>query len=84
MRSVFVVQHLHVLPEGAEDTKLIGVYSTRAQALEAVDRLKDKPGFRDFSNVVAEYSSVDGQGFYVNEYPLGLDHWQEGYETVGE
>lgn len=81
MKSVFVVQHLHTLPQGEDDVKMIGVYATLADALEATRRLAIQPGFRDLAQV-NDYSTDDMQGFHVEEYEIGKDHWQEGYDTV--
>jgi hypothetical protein len=50
-----------------EDQKLIGVYRTEADALAAIDRLKDKPGF-----------SEAGGKFEIARYELNKDHWTEG------
>jgi len=69
--SVFVVEHLHVFDDGEESAKLIGIYSTKSAAEEAVERLKTKPGFRDAP-----------EGFTVDLYRLDEDHWTEGYVTV--
>jgi len=82
MKSVFIIQHLHVLPGGEEDVKLIGAYSSHAEALAAVSRLRTQPGFSDFPNVVTSSESDEEQGFYIGEFQLNLDHWSEGYETV--
>jgi hypothetical protein len=81
MESVFVVQHLHVLPDGEEDVKLIGVYRSAETAMAAVRRLQVQPGFSAFPYVI-DASSIDDQGFHVEEYQLDLDHWSEGYETI--
>lgn len=67
LKSVFVVQHSYVL-SGCEETKLIGVYATRQAADEAIRRLQVAPGFRDHPTE-----------FSVDEYPLDLDHWIEGF-----
>ena len=72
MTSVFVVQHVHEADDGTEDVKFIGVYSSRAAASAAVDRLSRRPGFAD---------AVDG--FHIDEHRLDQDHWVEGYVTVG-
>jgi hypothetical protein len=83
MATVFVVQHLHVLPQGEEDVKLIGVYSTQSSAIAAVERLREAPGFREFPELVDASNAPTGtQGFYVDEYSLDLDYWPEGFETV--
>ena len=84
MRNVFVVQHLHVLAEGDEDSKFIGVYSTHENARRAVERLRLAPGFRDFPALVADLGegTGDGSGFYLNEHRLDSDDWASGFETV--
>lgn len=59
----------HSIPRGEhEDNKLIGVYSTAQNADAAIQRLKDKPGFRDPSGT-----------FTVDAYPIDQDHWAEGF-----
>jgi len=73
MTSVFVLQHVHSLDDGAEDVKLIGVYSSRQKAQEAVARLAAAPGFSDAPD-----------GFNIDEYRLDQDQWVEGYVTVPE
>ena len=39
MTSVYVLQHVHLQEDGAEDVKFIGVYSSRQTADAAVARL---------------------------------------------
>lgn len=83
MQTVFVLQHLHLLPDGEEDIKLIGVYSSRESALRAVDRLRLMPGFRDLPALVADLGEGpgEGSGFYLDPYTLDVDGWAEGFET---
>jgi hypothetical protein len=71
MASVFVLQHVHSLEDGVEDVKLIGVYSSREKAREAVARVGRLPGFADAP-----------EGFHIDEYRVDQDHWLEGYVTV--
>ena len=52
MESVFVVQHLHALPSGEDDVKLVGVYQSLEAARSAVERLRTQPGFRDHPRIV--------------------------------
>jgi hypothetical protein len=68
MTHVHVVQHLHESPDGEDDVKFIGVYTTRADACAAVDRLRLVPGFCDYP-----------EGFEIAEYELDKDHWAEGF-----
>lgn len=60
---------------------MIGVYATREDALEATRTLAKQPGFRELPHVT-DYTTDDMQGFHVEEYEIGKDHWLEGYETV--
>ena len=72
MDSVFILWHCHQR-RGEGDEKLIGVYKTREDAEAAIERLKDKPGFKDAFD-----------GFEVHDYVLGRDGWTEGYVSQAE
>jgi len=71
MTEVFLLWHSHDIAGGETDDKLIGVYVTQGDAEAAIQRLSDKPGFRDVPN-----------GFLVDPYTLNRDHWPDGYITV--
>ena len=73
IQSVFVLQHLHVLPNGEEDVKLIGVYRSADAARSAVERLRTQPGFRDHPRIVDPKEDKDEQGFHIGKYPLNED-----------
>lgn len=73
METVFVLHHVHEAPNGEEDTKLIGVYSTDAEAKAAIDRLRSQPGFRDHL-----------EGFCITPYELNHDEWREGFVSWSE
>lgn len=77
MESVFIVQHLHILPEEVEDVKIIGICRNRESAIAAVERVRRQPGFCDFPSIVEE-----GEGFHITGYPLDKDHWSEGFVTL--
>jgi hypothetical protein len=69
---LFLVQHVHKTGrKGPEVTKIIGIYSSRELAKEAVSRLQLAPGFRDSPS-----------GFSIDEYEKNADHWAEGFVTV--
>jgi hypothetical protein len=82
MQSVFVLHHLHILPSGEEDVKLIGAYRSVETAHSAVERLRIQPGFSDHPRIVDPLEGDDVQGFQIDEYPLDKDHWSEGYLTT--
>jgi hypothetical protein len=82
MNSVFVVQYLHRLPSGEDSVVFIGVYRTKYDAHQAVQRLSSQPGFSRHPFVVDVDDSEDDQGFHVSEYELDKDHWTEGFVTM--
>ena len=71
MKSIFLVQHVHLLPDGEEDVKLIGAYKTEADAKLAVRRKKRYPGFRE-----------SPEGFEITSLELGKDQWSEGFVSL--
>jgi len=72
MEFVFLLWHVHRLPESAnDDEKLIGAYRTEEDAKAAILRLKDKPGFRESPT-----------GFEISKYELNKDNWTEGYVSA--
>lgn len=82
MKSVFILQHLNVLPGGEEDVKLIGVYRTRALAETAARRTGKMPGFCDHPSIIVDGHQGAPDGFYIDEYELDMDNWQEGFVTM--
>jgi hypothetical protein len=72
MESVVLLWHVHERADGHDDEKLIGVYRNESDARAAIDRLRDKPGFREFP-----------EGFKYETCLLNRDGWTEGYVTVG-
>ena len=71
MKSVFIVQHSYELSgTGEEETKLIGVYSSKEAAEKAIARLTKQPGFKDLPDY-----------FNIDEYEIDKDNWTEGFLT---
>jgi hypothetical protein len=66
--DVFLLWHVHEMPDGEGDAKLIGVYATAEDAESARLRVRSQPGFRG-----------SPEGFEVSRYEVGKDHWTEGY-----
>ncbi|GGN09109.1 hypothetical protein GCM10011609_56060 [Lentzea pudingi] len=57
--------------EEGDDVKMLGVYSSRENAMAWIDRAKELPGFRD-----------DPECFHIDEYTLDEDQWTTGFTTV--
>jgi len=66
----FLLQHSYELDD-CEETKIIGIYSSKEHAERAIQRLRSLPGFRNRPD-----------NFHIDGYPVDQDHWTEGYETV--
>ncbi len=79
MQRVFLVQHLHTMSEGREDLKAIGIYASREEAEAAVKRAAAQPGFRDRPNLINPIVDDETDGFYIDEFLVGKDHWEEGF-----
>ena len=70
MNSVFILQHSYESGD-CDETKLIGIYSTKIEAENAVTRLSKQNGFK---------YKIDG--FVIDEYEINKDHWTEGFVTM--
>ncbi len=81
MKSVFVLQHVHVISDTQEDVKLIGVYRSLEAAHAAINRLNNQPGFTEHRRLVDPLADDDANGFYIDEYELDKDHWSESFVT---
>ena len=68
--NVFLLWHEHKFSSGEDEAKLIGVYATRDDAEAARRHIEHQPGF---------VGAPDG--FTIDRYEVGRDHWAEGYFT---
>lgn len=82
MHTAFLLQHLHVQPESEENIKVIGIYSSRHTALEAVNRLRTQPGFCRYPNLIDPLTTDEVNGFYIDAYTVDQDHWEDGFIKV--
>jgi hypothetical protein len=57
--------------EGDDTELLIGVYRSEESAKAAIDRLRDRSGFKDYP-----------QGFHVYARVLDQDSWTDGFVRV--
>lgn len=74
MTRVYLVWHTNTdIDTGSENEKLIGVYTDRRRAKQAIARLSMQPGFN---------RSPDR--FEICMYPLNVDHWTEGFGIDNE
>jgi homoserine kinase type II len=67
MKSVFLLQHTYEYDD-CEETKIIGIYSSRERAEKVVEKYKELPGFKHYPDC-----------FFIDEYDIDEDNWQEGF-----
>ena len=70
MESVFILQHSYELNE-SEETKIIGIYSSKEIAEKIVSKYKNLSGFKDHPDC-----------FYIAEYEIDKNHWEEGFVKI--
>lgn len=70
--DLFVVHHIREIGE-TDEIKLVGIYSTRMRAEDAIRRLTPQPGFRDTPDA-----------FHIDRYRVDEDYWREGFFTEAE
>src|ERR1700722_12436903 len=68
--EVYLLWHVHELPSGDDNAKLIGVYASSDDAESARKRVCGQPGFRG-----------SPEGFHIDRYEVGRDNWTEGFVT---
>lgn len=65
---VFLAMHVFRYEDGHENIRVIGIFTSKQKAQEAIRRLRDKPGFR-----------YRKRAFEISRYVLDLRHWTEGF-----
>lgn len=73
MMYVWLLQHAYPLENGADEVKLLGVYSDETLAEAAVRRYRLLPGFRDHKD-----------DFFIDRYEVDKDEWAEGFISSAE
>lgn len=68
LENVFLLWHCRLLDDDGEDTKLIGIYSSKELAEEKIEKYLSIAGFKEFL-----------EGFEISEYNTDKDHWEEGF-----
>ncbi|MGV7118986.1 DUF7336 domain-containing protein [Paenibacillus kyungheensis] len=67
MITVFLLQHSYEVNR-VENSKIIGIYSSREIAESTIIKYKKIPGFRNYPNE-----------FFIDGYKLDEDNWEEGF-----
>jgi hypothetical protein len=69
--DIYVLWHFRTDEQGCDHDKMLGVFSTRDKAQQALDFLRDKSGFKDYPDGFEILSGA------MDEYGL-----KEGFITV--
>ena len=79
--KVYKLEHVHVLYDDVEDTKFLGIFSTKEKAEDAMQILAKQPGFKDFPKLIGG-DDIE-EGFYITEEVVDeISGWKEGFTTV--
>ena len=73
--DVFMLWHVYELRDDFgihDEEKLIGIFSSEANAQEAIEQLKDKEGFRDLPLCC----------FEIHKTKVDRIGWEDGFATV--
>jgi hypothetical protein len=65
---LYVVWHVRPVDYQDDTEKLIGIFSSEDRAREAIERLRSKPGFRDFPDCF----EISGKGLNETSWTEGL------------
>nr|AAK56316.1 hypothetical protein [bacterium] len=82
MTSVFTLQHCRTDESGNDNVKMIGAYTSRAEAEDAVVRVRGMPGFSEYPAILDALEDEETSGFTIDEYVLNKDHWTEGFVSA--
>ena len=77
--KVYLVQHVHLFDKNQEDVKIIGIYSSPKKAIKAIDKLSEKPGFKEHSKIIDPNIYGETSGFIIHEYKIDKNNWKEGF-----
>ena len=77
--KVYILQHLMIYSHDDEDVKLIGAFATINSAIDAVNELSNKPGFKLASRIIDPLEEDYVSGFYIDEYTINELSWGEGF-----
>ncbi|MBL4600074.1 MAG: hypothetical protein JKX93_13980 [Rhizobiaceae bacterium] len=73
LEFIYVLSHIRPLPDGEEEDRLIGIYSSKERTELRKRQLQGQPPFSDAPNE-----------FYLSRGKIGAEEegWPEGYITV--
>lgn len=73
--KVFLLQHSYeyeiLTSVNVDETKVIGIYSSKEKAEKTIEEYKEKQGFSRFPVSC----------FFIDEYVLDKNHWEDGFVT---
>lgn len=66
-KYVYLLQHSYEIDE-VEETKILGIFISKAKANAAIKYFIQQPGFKDYPN-----------DFYIDKYLINEIQWKEGF-----
>ena len=88
MKKIYLLQHSYTQTNLScdcsddERVKIIGIYSSRAEAESAAKKAGTLPGFKKHPALI-DYASDDENenGFYIDEIEINKDSWTDGFSS---
>ena len=68
MKHIYLLQHSYEVGE-YDETKIIGIYSSRELAERTIENYKNLPGFIKYPV----------ECFHIDRYEVNQNNWQEGF-----
>jgi len=75
--QIYLLEHLTIRKIG-DDTKFIGVFSSREEAKKAIRILSEKQGFSDASNIINPLVD-ECSGFIIEKWEINKLTWKDGF-----
>ncbi len=76
--NVYLLEHL-MLYSDYEDTKFIGVFSSKAKAEKAIHELIEQPGFCNAPEIIDPGVDDNKSGFIIDKWYVDKATWEEGF-----
>lgn len=67
--KLFLLQHSYECNDGSVETKVLGIFSNKLWAEDAISEYRNLHGFKEKPN-----------DFYIDEYEIDRKYWEEGFE----
>ncbi len=76
--NVYLLEHI-MIHDDYEDVKFIGVFTSKDNAIKAINKLADKPGFCNAKRILNPFIDDNISGFIIDKCKVDNLAWQDGF-----